>query len=173
MSRYSLIFEPTVGHLLCSLSMLSALDNKSSVGRLFYSICPCFQHWTTGPLWVACSLIKSSVGRLFSYQVLCGSLVFSSVYAFGTRLQVLYGSLVLFSVYAFSTRQQVLCGSLALCYLSMLSALDYKSSIYGSLVLFSVYAFSTRPQVLCGSRVLCYLSMLSALDYKSSVGRLL
>jgi hypothetical protein len=66
--------------VLLSLSMLSALGHKSSMGRLFGCICPCFQHWITSPLWVACSLIKShtsplwvtcfGVGRLFSSR--CG-----------------------------------------------------------------------------------------------------
>ena len=95
--------------VLLYLSMLLALDHKSSMGRLFYCICPCFQHWITSPLWVACSLIRShtsplwvtcfGVGRLFSYQVphkssvghlfRCGSSVLLS-----SPTQVLCGSLV-------------------------------------------------------------------------------
>jgi hypothetical protein len=65
--------------VLLYLPVLSALDHKPSMGRLFCCICPCSRHWNTSPLWVACSLIKShtsplwvtcfGVGRLFSYQV--------------------------------------------------------------------------------------------------------
>jgi hypothetical protein len=130
--------------------MLSALDNKSSVGRLFYSICPCFRHWTTGPLWVACSILSVHAFGTRP-QVLYGSLVLLSVYAFGIRPQVLYGSLVLLSVYAFGTRPQVL---------------------YGSLVLLYVHAFGTRLQVLCGSLVLIHrFRLLVSLFSTSAVSR--
>ena len=95
------------------LSMLSALDHKSSLGRLFYCICPCLQHWITSPLWVACSVV--------------------SVHALSTGSQVLYGSLVRLS--------QVLYGSLVRLYLSMLSALDHKSSL-GHLFSFIVFVYS-------------------------------
>jgi hypothetical protein len=72
--------KSTVGHLLCSLSMLSALDCKSTVGHLLCSICPCFRHWTTSPLWVTCSIL--------------------SVHAFGTGQQAHCGSLVLFCLFS-------------------------------------------------------------------------
>jgi hypothetical protein len=62
-------------HCICPCFLLSALGHKSSMGRLFYCICPCLQHWITSPLWVACSVV--------------------SVHALSTGSQVLYGSLVL------------------------------------------------------------------------------
>jgi hypothetical protein len=62
--------------VLFNLSMLSALDNKSAVGHLFYSICPCLRQWTASSLWVTCSVL--------------------SIHAFGTGRQAHWGSLVLF-----------------------------------------------------------------------------
>ena len=61
--------------VLLYLSMPSALGHTSSMGRLFYCICPCLQHWITSPLWVDCSVV--------------------SVHALSTGSQVLSGSLVL------------------------------------------------------------------------------
>jgi hypothetical protein len=138
--------------VLLYLPMLPALGHKSSMGRLFYCICPCLQHWITSPLWVACSVV--------------------SVHALSTGSQVLYGSLV------------------RLC-LPMLPALGYKSSmgrLFGCICPcsqhwitsplwvtcsnVSVHALSTGSQVLYGSLARLYLSMLSTLDHKSPLGHL-
>jgi hypothetical protein len=75
--------------------MLSALDHKSSMGRLFGCICPCSQHWITGPLWVACSHCICPCSQHWITSPLWVACSVVSVHALSTGSQVLYGSLVL------------------------------------------------------------------------------